>query len=146
MQLVETEQAQDSFEFGEIMHIRPFTDGRPMLRAMQADGRLQKVPTDIVIMTPTPDAGIPLDQLNLLIAEQKNCTVDELCNFVAGAKESKASEVKEVAKVTETPAPETAHRAPTFAGPAQGQTRRPRVGPGTVGTIAAFLNSPREPL
>ena len=39
MTLVETDQAQDAFEFGEIMHIRPFPDGRPMLRAMQADGR-----------------------------------------------------------------------------------------------------------
>lgn len=98
MTLVETDQAQDVFEFGEIMHIRPFSDGRPMLRAMQADGRLQKVPTDNVIMTPNPNANILLTDLNVLIAEQKNCTIDELCNFVSGAPADKA-EVKEVAKV-----------------------------------------------
>ena len=100
MTLVETPQAQDVFEFGEIMHIRPFPDGRPMLRAMQADGRLQKVPTDTVVMTPTTTSSIPLSELNVLIAEQKNCTIDELCNFVSGAPSGK-SEVKEVAKVND---------------------------------------------
>jgi hypothetical protein len=85
MSLVESEEAQQSFEFGEIMFARMFPDGRPMLRAMQADGRLVKVATDAVIMTPTPQAQIPLSQLNVLIAEQKNCTVDELCTFVQGA-------------------------------------------------------------
>ncbi len=98
MTLVETPQAQDAFEFGEIMHIRPFPDGRPMLRAMQADGRLQKVATDMVIMTPTTNSNIPLADLNVLIAEQKNCTIDELCNFVSGAPKDKP-EVQEVAKV-----------------------------------------------
>ena len=104
MALVESDQAQDVFEFGEIMHIRPFPDGRPMLRAMQADGRLQKVPTDNVIMTPTPNSNVLLTDLNVLIAEQKNCTIDELCNFVSGAPSNK-DEVKEVAKVSETPQP-----------------------------------------
>jgi hypothetical protein len=96
MTLVETEQAQDAFEFGEIMHIRPFPDGRPMLRAMQADSRLIKVPTDSVMMTPTTNDTVLLVNLNTLIAEQKNCTVDELCTFVSGA----PAEVKEVKEAT----------------------------------------------
>lgn len=85
MDLVETESAQQSFEFGEQMFVKFFPDGRPMLRAMQADNRMTKVPTDNVIMTPTNNQEISLDQLNVLIAEQKNCTIDELCNFVKGA-------------------------------------------------------------
>jgi hypothetical protein len=85
MNLVETPEAQDSFEFGEIMFTRMFPDGRPMLRAMQSDGRLVKVDTDAVIMTPTPQTEIALSQLNVLIAEQKNCSVDELTTFVQGA-------------------------------------------------------------
>ncbi len=84
MQLVETEQAQEAFEFGEMMFIRHFPDGRPMLTAMQQDGRLQKVSTDMILMTPTVNAAVPLDQLNVLIAEQKNCAVDDLCTFVKG--------------------------------------------------------------
>lgn len=85
MALVETDEAQQAFEFGEMMFTRMFPDGRPMLRAMQADGRLHKVSTDSVLMTPTPQTEIPLSQLNILIAEQKNCTVDDLCTFVQGA-------------------------------------------------------------
>lgn len=89
MKLVETEQAQDAYEFGEIMHIRPFPDGRPMLRAMQQDNRLQKVATDNVIMTPNPNAEVILADLNVMIAEQKNCTIDDLCTFVKGGEAEK---------------------------------------------------------
>jgi hypothetical protein len=96
MTLVETDQAQDAFEFGEIMHIRPFPDGRPMLRAMQADSRLIKVPTDSVMMTPTTNDTVLLANLNTLIAEQKNCTIDDLCTFVSGA----PTGVKEVKEAT----------------------------------------------
>jgi hypothetical protein len=102
MELVETDMAQQSNEFGEIMFVRSFPDGRNMLQAMQVDGRLQKVATDNIIMTPTPVSEVTLDQLNLLIAEQKNCTVDELCTFVKGA-ENKKAEVTEAATITDTP-------------------------------------------
>jgi hypothetical protein len=88
MQMVETDQCQEAFELGEMMFIRHFQDGRPMLAAMQADGRLQKVATDAILMTPTVNAAVPLDQLNILIAEQRNCTVDELCNFVSGGQQA----------------------------------------------------------
>lgn len=88
MDLVETDQAQESFEFGEIMFMRSFSDGRPMLRACQVDGRLQKVDTDSVIMTPDTTTELKLSELNVLIAEQRNCSIDELCNFVKGAPNS----------------------------------------------------------
>lgn len=97
MSVVESDQSQDAFEFGEILFMRNFPDGRPMLQALQADNRLQKVATDLVIMTPSPVDEIPLDQLNLLIAEQKNCSVDDLYTFVKGAP-----------KKTETASSETA--------------------------------------
>lgn len=93
MQLVESDQAQDSFEFGEIMFIRNFTDGKPMLTAMQAENRLHKVATDSVIMTPSPTSEIPLDQLNLLIAEQRNVAVDDLYTFVKGAPKKKDNDL-----------------------------------------------------
>jgi hypothetical protein len=72
MTLVETDQAQEAFEFGEMMFIRTFPDGRPMLQALQADGRLQKVATSIVTMTPNTNDSIMLAELNVLVAEQKN--------------------------------------------------------------------------
>ena len=100
MTVVETDQAQETFEFGEIMFTRTFPDGRPMLQALQADGRLQKVPTDSVIMAPTTNDNVRLDQLNVLIAEQRNCTVDDLYTFVSGApKKSNGSVVEEIVEV-----------------------------------------------
>jgi hypothetical protein len=99
MKLVEEDQAQESFEFGEILFIRRFPDGRPMLQALQADNILQKVPTDTVEMTPTTVDVIDLHQLNTLIAEQKNCAIDDLYTFVSGAPKAGQTEVEEIAKV-----------------------------------------------
>ena len=106
MELVETDMAQQSYELGEIMFVRSFPDGRNMLQAMQLDGRLQKVATDNITMTPTPVSEIPLDQLNVLIAEQKNCTVDDLCTFVKGYKKDDAAEIQTAATVDEVKQPE----------------------------------------
>lgn len=104
MKCVEEDQSQEAFEFGEMMFIRSFPDGRPMLQAMQQDGRLQKVATDTVIMTPTPSSEVVLSELNKFIAEQKNCTVDELYTFVKGA----PTATKDTASVQDTaPATET---------------------------------------
>jgi hypothetical protein len=108
MQMLETDQAQEAFEFGEMLFIRHFPDGRPMLSALQQDGRLQKVATSNVLMTPTVNAAVQLDQLNVLIAEQKNCAVDELCNFVSGAQanaQAKTNAAKKKESVTEVAAP-----------------------------------------
>jgi hypothetical protein len=99
MKVVETDQAQSAFEFGEIMFTRTFPDGRPMLQAMQADGGLQKVPSDNVEMTPTPNDVIDLHQLNVLIAEQKNCAVDDLYTFVSGAPKKSTATVEEIVEV-----------------------------------------------
>jgi hypothetical protein len=99
MTVVETTQAQDAFELGEMLFIRTFPDGRPMLQALQADGRLQKVATDLVIMSPTANDSIQLDQLNVLIAEQKNCSVDDLYTFVSGAPKKSNTTVQDIAEV-----------------------------------------------
>lgn len=100
MKLLESEQAADAYELGELLFMRTFPDGRPMLKALEQDGRLQKVPTDLVIMTPAPGNEVPLDQLNVLIAEQKNCTVDDLCTFVSGAPKASAKKIAEVNDIT----------------------------------------------
>ena len=118
MTMVETDQCQDAYELGEMMFIRTFPDGRPMLQAMQADGRLQKVATDTVTMTPTANDTVVLSALNTLIAEQKNCAVDDLYTFVKGAPKGKievnqVSEAKDLAPAVDTdvPAPVRAQAA-----------------------------------
>jgi len=100
MSMIESDQAQQTNELGEIMFTRTFPDGRPMLQAMQAEGRLRKVPTSSVKMTPTPTTEILLSELNVLIAEQKNISVDELYTLVSGA--PKPGEAQPVAEVSET--------------------------------------------
>jgi hypothetical protein len=119
MTVVETDQAQESFELGEILFTRTFPDGRPMLQALQADGKLQKVATDLVIMSPTANDSVQLDQLNVLIAEQRNCSVDDLYTFVSGAPKKSNTVVEDIATVkdlapdvdTDIPAPVRAQAA-----------------------------------
>lgn len=102
--VVDSHQAQDVNELGDILCIRHFPDGRLMLSAMHEDGKLVKVSTTDVMMTPNTSDTIPLDQLNLLIAEQKGLALDEL------AQEIGATVPKEVkTKIVETaPAPQVA--------------------------------------
>lgn len=107
MELVETDFAQEAFEFGEALFTKYFPDGRVMLAALQQDGRLVKVPTDNVVMTPTPTSQMPLSDLNTLIAEQKNCAIDDLCTFVKGApsKDEEKTTTSNTETVSETVKP-----------------------------------------
>lgn len=98
--LVESQQAQDANEFGEILGIRHFPDGRLMLEAMHADGKLVKVPTSDVLMTPDTSNTVPLSELNALIAEQRGVAIDELVNFIGHTADSK---IDEVARINEIP-------------------------------------------
>ena len=99
MKLVEEDQSQETFEFGEILFTRTFPDGRPMLQALRADDGLKKVTTDSVEMTPTTSDVIDLHQLNVLIAEQKNCAIDDLYTFVSGAPKKTDATVEEIVEV-----------------------------------------------
>lgn len=105
MELVETDFAQESFEFGEALFTKYFPDGRPMLAALQQDGRLKKVDTANVLMTPNPNTTVALSDLNVFIAEQKNCAVDDLCTFVRGAPSTKEETPKPT--VTQEPVVES---------------------------------------
>lgn len=100
MNLVESQQAQNTFELGELLSVRYFPDGKPMLASLHADKKLIKIPTSDVEMTPTPNTVISLDELNKLIAEQRGVSVSELT-----IKEGNQSEIQEVAtaKTLESP-------------------------------------------
>lgn len=76
--LVESPQAQDVNEFGNILGIRYFPDGKPILKTLHETGRLVKVPTTDVLMTPNTVDSISLDELNVLIAEQKGISIEDL--------------------------------------------------------------------
>ncbi len=94
--LVESPQAQETNELGEILSIRMFPDGRPMLNALHKDGNLVKVLTTDVLMTPDTSNTIPLDQLNALIAEQKGVAIDDLAGLIGQDPKNKVDTIAEV--------------------------------------------------
>ena len=76
--LVESHAGQDAYEFAEALDRTQFPDGSRMLPALHSTGRLIKVATDAIEMTPTLSYSIPLSELNQMIAEQRGIPVDEL--------------------------------------------------------------------
>jgi hypothetical protein len=78
MNLLQDVSGQQANEFADIMAVRQFPDGSNMLEWCHTRGQLKKVPTKLVMMTPTNQAHILLEELNKLIAEQKGISVDEL--------------------------------------------------------------------
>lgn len=99
--LVESPNAQEAYEFAEALDRTQFPDGSRMLPNLHAAGRLIKVGTSQVEMTPIPGTSILLSELNQLIAEQRGIPVDELC--IKPSPNDK-TEVTEVATAKELPA------------------------------------------
>jgi hypothetical protein len=78
MSTIQSDSGQAANELADILAVRKFPDGSNMLEFLHFKGYLKKVPTDGVLMTPTVNDSISLDQLNQLLAEQKGVSVDEL--------------------------------------------------------------------
>lgn len=98
IQLVESPAAQQAFEFHEVLARARFPDGSTMLPTLHVQGKLLKIPTDQVIMTPNFQASVALNELNQIIAEQRGMAVDDLA-IKSEVKEAKGVEVQEVATV-----------------------------------------------
>lgn len=107
--LVESPAAQEAYEFAEALDRTQFPDGSRMLPNLHGNGRLVKVSTDAVEMTPVPGVSILLSELNQMIAEQRGIAVDGLC--IAPSSQDKAratANAKEVASENEVPTTESA--------------------------------------
>lgn len=116
MQVIESQDGQQANELGDALSTRFFPDGNNILQQLHLTGKLVKVATDKVWMTPTPADQISLDELNVMIAEQKGVALDDLSIKAEmphvqkdGEKEVKNEEIKvtehdldKEAKVTET--------------------------------------------
>jgi hypothetical protein len=76
--LVESPAAQQAYEFAEALDRTQFPDGSRMLPFLHGNGRLVKVSTAQVEMTPVIGASVMLSELNQLIAEQRGIAVDDL--------------------------------------------------------------------
>src|SRR6056300_777794 len=78
MQLVESSTGQSANELAEAMARTSLSDGSVMLAKFHTQGKLIKVPTKDVEMTPTNSTTISLDELNKIIAEQKGVSIEDL--------------------------------------------------------------------
>jgi len=76
--LVESATAQEAYEFAEALDRTQFPDGSRMLPSLHSKGRLIKVGTDQIEMTPSIGVSILLSELNQIIAEQRGIAVDGL--------------------------------------------------------------------
>lgn len=78
MKLVESDAGQSAYELAEAMSRSRLPDGRNMLTGFHTTGKLLKVATKEVEMTPDIKSSVNLAELNKIIAEQKGVTVADL--------------------------------------------------------------------
>jgi len=109
IKLVESDAGQNADEFADAMARAYLPDGRIMLAAFHSTGKLNKVATSAIEMTPNNATVIGLDELNKMIAEQKGVTVADLAikgpqGTVKPIDGSDDTPVDPVATYTETPA------------------------------------------
>jgi hypothetical protein len=78
IKLVESAAGQEADDLATVMSRTPLPDGRNMLVAFHTTGKMVKVPTNTVEMTPTIQSKIMLSELNDLIAQQRGVTVADL--------------------------------------------------------------------
>jgi hypothetical protein len=80
MSIIQDPSGQQANELADILAVRRFQDGSTILTSLHTRGLLKKVPTNLVLMTPTgnPNVTVLLSELNQLIAEQRGVSVDDL--------------------------------------------------------------------
>lgn len=78
MRVVESAAGQQAYELAEAMARSYLPDGRNMLTAFHQTGRLFKISTNDVEMTPDTRSSIVLHELNLIIAQQRGVALEDL--------------------------------------------------------------------
>lgn len=78
MKLVESDAGQNAYELAEGMARTMLPDGRNMLAGFHTTGKMIKIESKLVEMTPNRHTVIPLDQLNQIIAQQRGVSVADL--------------------------------------------------------------------
>ena len=96
MGVIESESGQQANELADVLAVRRFTDGEVMLSWLHTRGHLKKVPTNLVLMTPTTQAQIPLNELNQLIADQRGISLEKLAVNDGGQQDKKSAKTKEI--------------------------------------------------
>ena len=71
MRVLESPIGQAENVLADALHRNLLPDGRVILEALHREGMLKKVPTDQIIVTPTPSSSVKLDELNRLVREME---------------------------------------------------------------------------
>ena len=112
MKVLESAPGQAATNFADVLHRNVFPDGRPMLEALHREGKLKKVATNQVIITPTATSSLKLDELNRLVKEMESGTealkrlqqIDQNAGMVPPeVKRQAEEEFKKVQQRTNTP-------------------------------------------
>jgi hypothetical protein len=71
MQCIESDIGQNSENLADALNRTYTTDGKVILQALHHEGQLKKVNTEQVVMTPSPNTRIKLNELNTILNEMK---------------------------------------------------------------------------
>lgn len=71
MGTLESPAGQAAANLSEVLHRNLLPDGRPQLEALHREGMIKKVPTNQVIVTPTLQSSVKLDEMNKIIREME---------------------------------------------------------------------------
>jgi hypothetical protein len=108
MKLIESNAGQTAYEFAEAMARTSLPDGRNMLAAFHVTGKMVKMATNLIEMTPDMKTTILLSDLNQAIAQQKGVSIDELAlkgSVTSPVEKADTVEVSELASIQTISAP-----------------------------------------
>ena len=71
MQCIESDIGQHSENLADALNRSYAKDGRPILGVLHSEGKLKKVNTENIVMTPAPNTNIKLVDLNKMLDEMK---------------------------------------------------------------------------
>ncbi len=72
MGVLESAPGQQATNLADVFHRNLLPDGRNILQTLHAEGMLKKVATNQVILTPTPNTSVKLDEVNKLVKEMES--------------------------------------------------------------------------
>jgi len=96
---LESPPGQASTNLADVLHRNLLPDGRAQLVALHQEGMIKKVPTSQIIVTPTANSSVKLDEMNQIIREmetgesamQRLQELDANSGFVNPAQKRKAA-------------------------------------------------------
>jgi hypothetical protein len=72
MTILESAPGQQSPNLADVLHRNLLPDGRVILQALHNEGMLKKIQTNQVIVTPTANSNVKLDELNRIVKEMES--------------------------------------------------------------------------